>query len=398
MTMNIQQYAAQAIEPDTQLVAVASSNSTDAATAAAELAAGLNRPDLESVLFFCSASYDLQALAGAMELEFAGRRVVGCTTSGEITERGYSKNSILALGFSNEAFTLESELVQLDNFSLNQAQACVAELVNRCNLNAKAPVAGNSFVLTLIDGLSPQEELFLAILNTALGKIPHFGGSAGDDVNLSFTHVYCNGKFHSDAAVVVMINTLCPFKVFTTHHIESLEQKLVVTHADSDKRRVYELNAEPAALVYAREAGIPLESLKPEVYALHPLAVLIGGDYYVRSIQKVNEDLSLDFYCAVDNGIVLTAMTPGDIYTSVEAKLTELQQQIGETEIVLGCDCFLRELESDKRDQQGKLNALYHKFRLVGFNTYGEQLNGVHMNQTLTGVIIGKPQGEARDG
>ncbi|MCL2912754.1 FIST C-terminal domain-containing protein [Shewanella corallii] len=376
---------------ESPLIEVASSIHNDAAKAAAELAAGLDRPDLEFVLFFCSASYDLPELAKEMESRFVGRKVVGCTTSGEITERGYSKNSILALGFSNRAFTLESELLPLDNFSLNQAQACVAELVNGCNQRGIAPVAGNSFVLTLIDGLSPKEELFLAILNAALGKIPHFGGSAGDDVNLAYTHVYCNGSFHSDSAVVVMVNTICPFEVFTTHHIKSLDQKLVVTEADSDKRRVYELNAEPAALVYAREAGLPLEELQPEVYALHPLAVLIGGEYYIRSIQKVNDDLSLDFYCAVDCGIVLTAMEPGDLYTSVEAKLTELQQQFGETEMVLGCDCFLRELESDKRDLHDKLSRLYKRFRLVGFNTYGEQLNGVHMNQTLTGVMIGKP-------
>ncbi|MGI2259041.1 nitric oxide-sensing protein NosP [Shewanella sp. GXUN23E] len=374
------------------LVEVASSTQADAALAVAELAAALARADLECVLFFCSASYELPALAAQMERQFVGRKVVGCTTCGEITEHGYSRNSILALGFSKHAFTLESQRVALDNFSLNQAQSLVSGLVSRCNQRAIAPVAGNSFVLTLIDGLSPKEELFLAILNAALGKIPHFGGSAGDDVNLGFTHVYCDGSFHSDSAVVVMINTLCPFEVFTTHHIQSLEQKLVVTLADSDKRRVYELNAEPAALVYAREAGLPLEQLQPEVYALHPLAVLIGADYYVRSIQKVNEDLSLDFYCAVDCGIVLTAMEPGDLLASVEAKLESLKTRLGEPELVLGCDCFLRELESDKRDLKASLNALFKRFRLVGFNTYGEQLNGVHMNQTLTGVMIGRPR------
>jgi hypothetical protein len=31
---------------------------------------------------------------------------------------------------------------------------------------------------------------------------------------------------------------------------------------------------------------------------------------------------------------------------------------------------------------------------VVGFNTYGEQYGGVHVNQTLTGVAIGMPDHE----
>ena len=29
--------------------------------------------------------------------------------------------------------------------------------------------------------------------------------------------------------------------------------------------------------------------------------------------------------------------------------------------------------------------------RVIGFNTYGEQFNGMHINQTFTGVVIGQP-------
>jgi len=30
---------------------------------------------------------------------------------------------------------------------------------------------------------------------------------------------------------------------------------------------------------------------------------------------------------------------------------------------------------------------------VIGFNTYGEQFNGMHINQTFTGVAIGRPVG-----
>ncbi|WP_084267055.1 nitric oxide-sensing protein NosP [Shewanella marina] len=380
------------LQTSTPYVASAATYQLNAYCAAQELAAQLKAPELDVIIFFCSASYDLATLGPAIQQAFPNRKVVGCTTSGEITDRGYSSNSISALGFNNQVFSIATSITSLNNFSFSEAQLCVAELIKQCNKHPKASITQNSFALTLIDGLSPQEESFLATLNIALGRIPHFGGSAGDDTNLAFTHVYSDGVFHSEAAVIVLFNTTCPFDVFTSHHIESLNRKLVVTHADSEKRRVYELNAEPAALVYAREVGIDLQDLRPEIYALNPLAVQIGKEFYIRSIQKVNDDYSIDFYCAVDTGIVLTAMKPGDIFASIERELEVRQRNIGEIEVVIGCDCFLRHLEISQLAQENKINQLFSKYRLLGFNTYGEQLNGVHMNQTLTGVMIGKPK------
>ncbi|PKF50699.1 nitric oxide-sensing protein NosP [Enterovibrio nigricans] len=363
----------------------------DATKAARELAKQLDNEEIGFVLFFCSSGYDLDALGKEMQQAFSHCEVMGCTSAGEITDSGYAKSSISALGFSRRDFQVSGMHVPLEGFDLQSAQLCIASLIDTCQSNQKAPINSGTFVLTLIDGLSPIEERFLVTLDTALGRIPHFGGSAGDDINLANTHVYSDGTFHTESAIVVMFNTHCPFEVFTTHHIESLDSKLVVTHADSTARRVYEFNAEPAAAVYAREIGIDLTELRPEIYALHPLAALIGDQYYVRSIQKVNEDLSLDFYCAVDDGIVVTAMRPGDIFADMESKLDAIVARVGEPELTLGCDCFLRRLEIEQNLARDKAHAIFRRFRLLGFNTYGEQLNGIHMNQTLTGVMIGHP-------
>ena len=90
--------------------------------------------------------------------------------------------------------------------------------------------------------------MLLSALGAALGSIPHFGGSAGDDNHLTRTHVYYGGRFHAHAAVVVMVNTWLDFEVFTTHHLQPRQEKLIVTAADSARRTVIELNAEPAAV------------------------------------------------------------------------------------------------------------------------------------------------------
>ena len=169
----------------------------------------------------------------------------------------------------------------------------------------------------------------------------------------------------------------------------------MVTRADSTSRRVYELNAEPAAEEYARLIGVPVSDLDHRLFAAHPLAVRINEHYYVRSIQKVNDDLSLTFYCAVENGIVLTAMQPGPLMPNLEALFQRLEQRLGPPLLTIGCDCFLRRLEIEADGSSEQTSAFLRRQQVIGFNTYGEQFNGMHINQTFTGVAIGRPGGRA---
>lgn len=374
--------------PSSVITAVSFSRDPDAA--AQELQRQLCVPEPEFVLFFCSAEYDLNALGSALNSAFGDTRLVGCTTAGEITPLGYGQGCITAVGFLQDHFAIAGVGIQrLDNFTLTEAQALVEQLLNECRAKEIAPTKGHSFALTLFDGLSIQEELVLASLNSALGSIPSFGGSAGDDIHLSNTHVFFDGAFHNDAAVVLMFNTDFDFDVFSTHHLSSTAEKLVVTAADPDLRRVYELNAEPAALEYARLIGLDVSELNHEVFALNPIAVKVGEEFYVRSIQQVNEDMSLSFYCAVETGIVLTTMQRTPMIPNLEAELARIQRSVGEPQLIIGCDCFLRRLEIEKLEIKAQVSDLLQAHHVIGFNTYGEQVEGMHINQTFTGVAIG---------
>ena len=369
-------------------VMTAASSAHDPAQAARELAAVLHHPDLNRVVFFCSAEYNLSQLAEALNLAFAGIPLSGCTTAGELTPDGYATGSIVALGFHQDSFHLNAALIQpLDGFALVEAQQLINRLLQSHPLQQTDQ---RHFALTLFDGLSSQEELVLAALDAALGGIPHFGGSAGDDIHLANTHVFHDGAFYSQAAVVLLVETALPFEVFSTHHMQPLDTKLVVTEADADTRRVQELDAEPAAEVYARLLGLTPEQLTPDIFALHPLAVKLGQDYYVRSIQRVNPDLSLDFYCAVGKGSVLTRMQPRAMLQDLEACLSDIESRVGHPLITLGCDCFLRRLEAEQRGEKEQASAFLRRHRVIGFNTYGEHHAGLHINQTFTGVVLGR--------
>ena len=164
---------------------------------------------------------------------------------------------------------------------------------------------------------------------------------------------------------------------------------MVITEADPLKRVVIEINAEPAAKEYARILGVPITDLGPAIFSRYPLMIRIADSWQVRSIQKVNKDGSLTFYCAIDAGLVLTLAEGDDIIYNLKNKLDELNRKIPNPQLVIGCDCILRKLEIVEKGLENEFSELLKGENIIGFSTYGEQFNSVHVNQTLTGVIIG---------
>jgi len=49
-------------------------------------------------------------------------------------------------------------------------------------------------------------------------------------------------------------------------------------------------------------------------------------------------------------------------------------------------------MESLEKQQIGAMSQLLRAHRVVGFSTYGEQFNAMHVNQTMTGVALYPPE------
>ncbi len=172
------------------------SRATDPFIASQELYQQLNQENISFVLFYCSSTYELDSLAKNMNNAFEDIDIVGCTTAGEVTNKGYEQHSIVAIGFSCYYFAISAVLVEsMEKFNTINAQSTINELVEQCQSKNLTTIKNNSFLLTLLDGLSSDEEQFLVTLNAAARGTPHFGGSAGDDIILGKTHVYYQGDF-----------------------------------------------------------------------------------------------------------------------------------------------------------------------------------------------------------
>lgn len=352
-----------------------------------ELRASLPPAQFEHLIVFFSPKFAPGLLAEKLREAFPTTPFSGCTTAGEISHSGIHNGSIQIIAFEKSHFKFATAVIE-------DTSTSSVELAAKAARNAKSRIVNggstlNKFGLLLSDGLCNCEETLVASISWALGDIQMVGGSAGDDLQFSHTSLIHNGRALTDAAILMIVETDVPFHTFKSQNFDPTATKLVITDCNAEQRIVYEFNAENASLEYANAIGLIPEDLGPFSFASHPLVVKVGNDYYCRSIRNMNPDGSLSFFCAIDVGLVLTVARPTDLADATEAKLQEVNKLMSGTELVLGFDCILRRLDAENRQMKSRIEKIYQKHKVVGFHTYGEQYNAMHLNQTLTGIAFG---------
>jgi hypothetical protein len=344
----------------------------------------------ELVMLFCSPQFHIAEVAAAVGEYNLDARVVGCTTAGEITPLGHRRGSIIGVSFDTEHFAASVKPIEhLCDFEIAAGFAAARALLAEQELVQQRLETPHTFAMLINDSLAMREEAIVSAFGAALGHVPLVGGSAGTSPSVREPNMFLDGRVLDNAALMLLVSTDLDFRVFQTQHFKPLELKVVVTKADPANRLVMEINAEPAAQEYARLLGLTRDDLTPQVFAAHPLVVRAGGRHYARAIQQVNEDDSLHFFCAIDEGIVLSIAESGNLVADLESLFVRLNHDLGPVEAVLGFDCILRYIEMEQGQMLGDISRLLTANTVIGFNTYGEQFGTMHMSQTFTGIAFG---------
>ncbi len=292
--------------------------------------------------------------------------------------------------FPSHSFTVVSAFLRNISTVGMDTIAAEVETLKRSLKSRPGSTERKPFALCLMDGLSYAEEAATSAIHWALDDIPLIGGSAGDDLKFELTTLISDGAVGTDCAIVILMATEVPFHVFKTENFIPTDTKLVVTSSDPDRRIVHEFNASNAAEEYAAAVGIVPEALTPMSFASHPVVVRVGGEYYCRSIQKMHPDGSLSFFCAIDDGIVLSIAQPKGMVDSTRTAFRNVVEKLGSIDVVLGFDCVLRRLDAHNRQIFRDISEVYRANNVIGFGTYGEQYRSMHLNQTFTGIAFGR--------
>ncbi|HZV83342.1 MAG TPA: FIST N-terminal domain-containing protein [Geobacteraceae bacterium] len=354
----------------------------DVTTAVADIREQLSGLDPAMVLFFASPAYQPDQVAAAMAGAFPSAVTFGCSTAGEIVTGRMLSQSLVAMAFGSDAVRSVKVEVITD---LDRPGYDAFTSFEKHFGTSMAEMDPSRYVgLLLIDGLSRKEELVVDRIGD-LTNVNFIGGSAGDDLRFSATHVYANGTSYSGAAIVALLEPAVPFSFVKTQSFAPLPATLTVTRANEAEREVLEFNHKPAAVAYAEALGVPVEEAGSH-FLSNPVGLLFEGEPYVRSPQRI-KDGSMIFYCAIKEGMELSLLQSTDIIADTARALDNARTEFGEPSALINFNCILRTLELRQKGLVEQYANLFSNVQTIGFSTYGEQFIG-HVNQTATILLL----------
>ena len=352
-----------------------------------EIAALLGGDTKGLLVYFASSAYDHAKLAAAFEAQFPGR-AIGCSTAGELCSEHMGEGGMVAMLLGPDL--VEDFAVAVVEHAGDKASLTAAFRTIEAHFGQK--MAHMSFEyhvgLVLVDGLSMAEEKLMENIGDATNVL-FVGGSAGDDLRFEATYVSAGGRTYRNAAVLAVLYPKAPFRVVKNQSFRSTGVKLTITKADPNLRIVHEFNGAPAALAYADALKVPLSRL-PELFMSNPVGIMVNGEPFVRSPQRLEGD-SVVFYCNMMEGMTVEVLKASDIVEDTRAALTEVSGTMGGVSAIVNFNCILRALDLQRKGQVDTYRKLFKDMPTIGFSTYGEEYIG-HTNQTSTMLVFGKTQ------
>jgi hypothetical protein len=347
---------------------------------------------------FCAPLDGLEEFVKGVREGVGTDQIIGCTTSGEISDNGLSINSAVLGGIVTDC--IEFEIVAVQGLGKDSAAA---------GRRLAASFSSTPRLLHIFsDGLTGNGCAILkGIADVLGGGVPVNGGAAGDNGDFIKTLQFSRNVIHSDAVCGVAFYG--DFRLGTGVQSGWAPIGLAKKVTRAKGKTVYELNGEPALNVFERFLGQHADKL-PAIGVEYPLGFIRpiqggeqGGHYILRATMSVNrKDRSITFAGEIPEGAMVN-MTCGDkssILKAAETAAKEARAAMTGTapEIIFCYSCMARKIVLGGRTEE-EIEQIQAEFGpqipIIGFYSYGEFCpvgsavqNYLH-NETITLSVLG---------
>ena len=363
-----------------------------------QLDSQLNGKEPVLVTMFAERSRDQRALNAAVRARLPKHtRLIGSTANGQIDRSGTHQGSVV-LGALSGDFTvgigmgkgLSTDAARAGSAAIKQASEELG--VRQADLNTKRHLG-----LVIDDGYRmKKEELLLGVLEKSQGLVL-VGGGASDsnpDDSQKSAEIHVDGEVATDAALVALFDIRAPWAALRTHAYTPTGRTMTITKVDETGTRALEIDGKPAAQRYADLLGTTIDGLHhPQLtgFTMHPTALRVGHEYFIRSPWAPLPDGSVLFANLLVEDTELEIMQLGDIAEITEKFIREeMPRKVENPSAAIFFHCSARAFVAGAH---GKMDQLSNTFRhgppTVGLNCYFEIYCGFHINTTLTSLVFG---------
>ena len=311
-----------------------------------------------------------QEVLEALKINYPNATIVGCSTSGEISDVTVKDN------------TISLTAIQLEKTTLKKVSFKVEDM--NCSFKAGGAIANQLYnedlkhVLVLSDGLNVNGADLVSGLKSELPNISITGGLAGDGSDFNQTFVLNDGEF-VDKTIIGLGFYGDGLKVGYSSKggWDSFGIERLVT--ESKKNILFELDGQPALEIYKSFLGDEANNL-PSSGLLFPLSMRSDNTRpVVRTILAINEeDQSLTFAGNIPEGSYVRLMKANidRLIDGAEDSAIAANKDLKEScELAILISCVGRRLvlkQLVEEEVEAVRNSIGDKPSITGFYSYGE--------------------------
>jgi hypothetical protein len=352
---------------------------------------------------FAASKHRLDAALGAAQELAPTAAWLGCTTAGEITERGLTRGGIAVLLVASDDLIVDLQVANNIKADFSVAAERLCARFGDAAKNARKRGFVDSTTFTLIDGLSGVgEQLVSQIIKRTRAFQQVVGGAAGDDGTFKATWVGGGNRAAVDSAAALHVFGPSPFGVGVDHGLNPSTPKMTVTKASGNV--VYELDGQRAFDVYrsyAKERGVELTRENAGPFLINNEL----GVYFFSQMQRaraplgVGEDGSLTCAAEIAEGSSVSILDGkrDNLVNAARTAAREARDALkgAQPAGVLLFDCICRGtiLENEFAREIGAVREVFPGVPVAGFLTYGEiarykgRLDGWHNATAVVAAI-----------
>lgn len=338
-----------------------------------------HKPNILVQIFCGQGKETLQTIATALTKNLPHAICIGATTDGEII---------------NAEVSTMSTVVTISSFDKTNLRsfACTSPTSREVgeNLAKKLVTKTTKLLIVLSDGTTANGEDLLQGIYKYAPLTTIAGGMAGDNASFTQTYVSHGSELIKSGAVAVALDSdHLQVRNHYSFDWQPIGKKMLVTH--SVKNRVYTINNQPAAHIYAHYLGDEIAKQMPGTGIEFPLVMENNGIRVARAILAAHDDGSLSFagnipqQAEVQFGFGNTASI---INNSISGSTSIATKKI-ETFFIYSCMARRRYMPETINVE---IVPFSNSAPTAGFFTYGEFFHTLSanelMNQTLTVVAL----------
>ena len=351
----------------------------ESALAAAEQ--GISSPRL---IIFLLNGHELAYVAEHLHCKYPDITTMGICSS--IYANGHVDHaSVLLLAFDDDTAACSGIIHGLSRCPVQSIQQFEQDVLQI------DPGKENTLCLEFCTG---SEETLVTTLNAVLEEydIPLIGTTVYGDVYHSGYVVAWNGQLWKDSCIYAIIrNRRGRIKLFNENIYGPRPgaPMHIATQVDRQKKALVELDGQPAAEVYSKELGIPIEDTVANVM-MHPLGRIVGNHVFTFSMRDQLPDGTLYNFKQINRNDAICLLELKDYKKIFRETIARIKAEVPQIAFVFSIDCVYRymlyETLGCRKDYARLMNSLGGPH--VGATGAGEQINNQHVNQNMVCAVF----------